>query len=218
MSSTFMDTDSIMLESTENSLINQRIATRLRKLRAERGLSLEALASCCGVSRSALSLIERAESSPTAVVLNKLAAGLGVTLSSLLEEEILDAADAAKSVPASPLARLEEQFVWQDPLSGYLRRSVSPAAVGSPIQIVEVQFPAGQRVAFENAPGALVQHQQIWMLAGEMEFGIGEATHRLKAGDCLAFTLDCPTFFYNPGEQSARYAVVIVAEPKQGKK
>ncbi len=207
-----------MMEFDPNQALNQRIATRLRKLRAERGLSLEALANCCGVSRSALSLIERAESSPTAVVLNKLASGLGVTLSSLLEEAPMPADDASKLAPASPLARRDEQLLWRDPLSGYQRRSVSPAGVGSPIQIVEVLFPPGQRVAFENAPGALLQHQQVWILDGEMHCGVGEATYHLRAGDCLAFSLDRPNFFYNPGEHSARYAVVIVTEAQSGRK
>ena len=63
--------------------INQRIAERVRALRAERGFSLEVLAAESGVSRSMISLIERGESSPTAVVLDKLAVALGVTLASL---------------------------------------------------------------------------------------------------------------------------------------
>lgn len=49
--------------------LNDRIARRVRELRAARGLSLEALAAQSGVSRSMISLIERGESSPTAVVL-----------------------------------------------------------------------------------------------------------------------------------------------------
>lgn len=60
--------------------INARIA-----LRAELGSSLEALAVKCGVSRSMLSLVERGESSPTAVVLEKIATGLGVTLAALFD-------------------------------------------------------------------------------------------------------------------------------------
>ena len=56
--------------------INTRIAQRLRELRDARGYSLEALAERSGVSRSAISLIERGQSSPTAVVLDKLAIGL----------------------------------------------------------------------------------------------------------------------------------------------
>ena len=67
------------------SPLNDRIAQRVRDLRAVRGLSLDALATLCGVSRSMISLIERAESSPTAVVLERLATGLNVTLASLFD-------------------------------------------------------------------------------------------------------------------------------------
>ncbi|MFL6697727.1 MAG: helix-turn-helix domain-containing protein, partial [Vitreoscilla sp.] len=54
--------------------LNARIAQRVRDLRASSGLSLEALAAQSGISRSMISLIERGESSPTAVLLEKLAA------------------------------------------------------------------------------------------------------------------------------------------------
>ena len=77
--------------------LNQRIAERVRELRAAQGLSLDALAGKSGVSRSMISLIERGESSPTAVVLEKLAAGLGVMLASLF-----DAPAAAAQAPQRP--------------------------------------------------------------------------------------------------------------------
>ena len=66
--------------------INTRIAQRLRELRDARGYSLEALAERSGVSRSAISLIERGQSSPTAVVLDKLAIGLSVALASFFDD------------------------------------------------------------------------------------------------------------------------------------
>ena len=66
--------------------INQLIARRVRELRAERDLSLAELAERSGVSRSNISLIERGESSPTATVLDKLSAALGVTVASLFEQ------------------------------------------------------------------------------------------------------------------------------------
>src|ERR1051325_6701124 len=124
--------------------INDRIAARVRQIRAERGLSLEALAEGSGVSRSMISLIERGESSPTAVVLEKLAAALGVALASLF-----DAPAAGSQTPGGPGARREDQPQWRDPASGYLRRNVSPPGVPQPLQIVEVHFPPGGRVAFE---------------------------------------------------------------------
>ena len=65
--------------------INDRIAARARQIRADQGLALDALAERSGVSRSMISLIERGESSPTAVVLEKLATGLGVPLASFFD-------------------------------------------------------------------------------------------------------------------------------------
>src|SRR5947207_8320303 len=128
-----VDSASIMGETASD--LNQRIAERVRELRAAHGLSLEALAGKSGVSRSMLSLIERGESSPTAVVLEKVAAGLRVTLASLF-----DAPNAAPQPPNGPLARREDQPQWKDPDSGYIRRNVSPPKVPQPIQIVEVRF------------------------------------------------------------------------------
>jgi transcriptional regulator with XRE-family HTH domain len=195
-----------MLEGTLQPDINERIAARVRALRADLGLSLDALAARSSVSRSALSLIERAESSATAVVLDRLAAGLGVPLAALFGA-------TAKAAEASPLARRADQPVWRDPGSGYLRRSVSPGGVASPIQLVEVNFPAGARVAYETGPRDHVVHQQIWVLDGAIEFTLGRTTHRLEAGDCLAHRLDEPTAFRNPTRKPARYALVVVAEP-----
>ena len=53
--------------------VNQHIAGRVRGLRDRSGLSLAALANRSDVSRSMISLIERAETSATAVVLEKIA-------------------------------------------------------------------------------------------------------------------------------------------------
>ena len=80
-----VDSMSTIMETATASDLNERIAERVRELRSGQGLSLDALATKSGVSRSMISLIERGESSPTAVVLEKLAAGLGVMLASLFD-------------------------------------------------------------------------------------------------------------------------------------
>jgi transcriptional regulator with XRE-family HTH domain len=193
-----------MMDKAEE--LDQRIAARVRSLRAATALSLEALAERSGVSRSMISLIERGEASPTAVVLDKLAAGLGVVLSSLFESE---GAVAAKKTAAGPLARLEDQPAWKDPASGYVRRNVTPSGAGQPMRIVEVNFPAGARVAFENEGKDASVCQQVWLLDGRMELTVGRERHTLAAGDCLAMRLDAPVMFHNPTRKAARYAVVI---------
>lgn len=189
-----------------NANLNQRIAARVRELRASRQLSLDTLARKSEVSRSMISLIERGESSPTAVVLEKVAAGLGVTLGSLFNEP------ASSSLENVPLARRADQSEWKDPASGYIRRNVSPPGVYQPMQIVDVQFPAGERVAFETVARTVPVYQQVWMLEGSMEVTTGRQVHLLHKGDCLAMQLDSPTVFHNPTRKAARYAVVIAAE------
>lgn len=184
--------------------IDDRIAARVRQLRADGGLSLEALAEVSGVSRSMISLIERGESSPTAVVLEKLATGLGVSLASLFDQP---------SAPSLPVSRRRDQVEWRDPASGYRRRNVSPQSFPSPIQIVEVAFPPGARVAYETGARTNTTHQQIWILQGRIDVRLGDELFELQAGDCLAMVLDQPITYHNPTTKPARYAVVIVATP-----
>ena len=184
--------------------INARIAARVRQIRADNGLALDALAERSGVSRSMISLIERGESSPTAVVLEKLAAGLGVPLASLFD---------APAAPADPVSRRKTQLEWRDPASGYVRRNVSPAGFPSPLQIVEVVFHAGARVDYETGPRPGVQHQQIWVLQGTLEVTVDKTCHELGAGDCLAMVVDRQITFRNRTSKPARYAVIIDHRP-----
>ena len=212
---TGLETESNILDNLSNMkdvtpTLNDRIADRIRDLRGTRRYSLEALANQSGVSRSMLSLIERGEASPTAVVLEKIAAGLNVTLSSLFETPTAAASDAPQ-----PLARREDQPVWQDPASGYQRRNVSPPGTGQPMHLVEVHFPPGARVAFDNTARHSRVCQQVWLLDGEIDITVGDIRHALRAGDCLAMDLDQPTMFHNPATTTARYAVVILCEPPE---
>lgn len=197
-----LDADSSMKEAAEKDL-TARMAARIRSLRARRSLSLEGLAAKSGVSRSMISLIERAESSPTAVVLERIAAGLGVMLADLFERE----GEAAQE--RGPVARRADQTEWRDPQSGYVRRNVSPANAGQPVQIVEVSFPAGARISFETGAREMQVWQQIWILQGAMVITHGQVRHDLQEGDCLAMVLDQPTMFHNATRKAARYAVVI---------
>ena len=119
------------------ALIGQRVTQR----RASLGLTLDQVAALSDVSRAMVSRIERGEVHASAVVLDRLCAGLGITLSELF----------ARETP-TPLLRRAEQPVWRDPSSLYLRREVGPARSGSPVQIVEIEFPPGAEVTFAPYP------------------------------------------------------------------
>ncbi len=204
--SNILDEYSILMDQT--SALNAHLAGRLRNLRAANGLTMDALAERTGVSRSMISLIERGESSPTAVVLDRLAAGLGVTLASLFAEQ--DSADA------SPLARRADQRVWRDPDSGYTRRNLSAPGFVSPIELVEVVLPPGARVAYDTGHRAAPVHQQIWIIEGEIDLTLGDETHHLATGDCLSMRLDRPTIFRNHADRPARYVVALATDGRAG--
>jgi quercetin dioxygenase-like cupin family protein len=91
---------------------------------------------------------------------------------------------------------------------------VSPPGWPSPIQLVAIDFPAGAAVAYDTAGRDVEIHQQVWVLDGRIEVTVGDDTHELAAGDCLAMLLDRPTAFRNPTDHDARYAVVVVTRPR----
>jgi transcriptional regulator with XRE-family HTH domain len=182
--------------------INARIAGRVRTLRAAASLSLESLAGRSGVSRSMLSLVERGETSPTAVVLEKIATALGTSLAALFD-------DSGASV--NPVSHAADRLPWKDPQSGYVRRNISPPNFPSPIRIVEVSFPAGARVSYETGARESAIAQQIWVRDGAIEVTVGSIVHKLARDDCLAMQLDAPVTFRNRTRRVAHYIVVLAS-------
>ncbi len=181
--------------------LEMAIGTRLRSLRISRSLTLDELALTSGVSRAMISRIERGEASPTAALLARVCAALGLSLSAFFADD----GDAA-----SPLARREDQKVWRDPETGYLRRAVSPPGTASPVDIVEVEFPAGARGHFPPHAASRGMTQHIWLFEGVLEMTTADAVERLMPGDCLYMPVGDGHVFHNPGEGPARYCVVLV--------
>ena len=180
--------------------INARIAARVRELRERSALSLEALAGKCDVSRSMISLIERGETSPTAVVLDKIATGAR-----------RDARHAVRrrGCRASPVShrcrshRVEGSAVRLREAQ-YLARQLPLAHSASS----RCSSPPARKVAYETSARDVGGHQQIWVQDGAIEVTVG-STHQLGKDDCLAMQLDAPITFRNRTRKPARYLVVL---------
>lgn len=177
--------------------LTANIAAALRATRIARDLSVNALAERSGVSRAMIAKIERGDAQPTAVLLGRLTAALGLTLSELF----------ARTEGETPrLARRADQAVWIDPTTGYRRRSVSPA--GGSVQLVEVELPPGASVSYPAESYALASHQ-IWVLAGSLRFQEGTTEHDLGTGDCLQLGEPAPGTYRNSTDRPCRYLVVL---------
>ena len=174
------------------------LAATVQAARQARGLPVSALAERAGVSRAMIGKIERGAAQPTAVLLARLASALGLTLSELV---------ARAEDGGGRLLRVADQPTWTDPASGYRRRAVSPAS-GRPLELVEIELPAGARVAFPPDAYALV-HQQVWVLDGHLRLHEGDAVHELDPGDCLQLGPPAPRAYVNPTERPCRYLVAL---------
>ncbi|MFE3167562.1 helix-turn-helix domain-containing protein [Streptomyces sp. NPDC059224] len=175
------------------------VDVRLAGLRAEHGWSLGELAERSGVSKSTLSRAERAETSPTTALLNRVCNVYGRTMSQLLSE--------VEEAPV-PVLRAAEQAVREDRAAGFVRRSVSPPHEGLRGELVEGRLAAGADIAYDRPPvPGLEQH--LWVLAGSLAVTVREAEHVLDTG-CLRLRVWGSTRFRCVGPVETRYVLAVV--------
>ncbi len=184
----------------DTTALDWLIAQRLKRLRAERGWSLDELAKRSHVSRATLSRLENAEVSPTTSVLGKLCAAYGLPMSRLIymvEEDFV------------PLIRQSAQSIWTDPTVGFRRRSVSPPAHGLAGEVLECELEPGVRITYDRPPREGLEHHLL-LLEGQLEVTIDGRTYDLRPGDCLRYQLFGPNAFATPEQCPAKYLLFIV--------
>ncbi|MFC3226466.1 helix-turn-helix domain-containing protein [Marinibaculum pumilum] len=177
-----------------------RIAGRLKALRAERGWSLEALAGRSGISRATLSRLENAEVSATAIVLGRLCAAYGLTLSRLMH--MVEA-----GFPA--IVRRDTQPLWVDPDTGFRRRAVSPPAQALAGEALECELAPGTTLTYDLPPRPGLEHHLL-LREGRLTVTVDGHDHALQPGDCLRYRLDGPSAFVTPADAGARYLLFMV--------
>lgn len=68
-----------------SSEVLYRFSPKLKMIRQERGLSQEGLALLCNIDRTYVGRLENLKRNPSLEILSKIADGLGMTLSELLD-------------------------------------------------------------------------------------------------------------------------------------
>jgi len=174
-----------------------RIAHRLRLERDARAWSLADLAERSGVAKATISKIEREEMSPTAVILVRLAAAFDLTLAGLL----------TRAEGGGLLVRAADQPVWRDPATGYLRRQVF-GRPDHPVEIVEVEMPAGEHVVLPASSYAHIR-QAIWVERGDLVILEAGVRNTLGPGDCLGFGPPSEVTLANETALPVTYLVVL---------
>jgi len=189
-----------MIMENESDPLESAIGERLRQLRMARNQTLDDLAGASGVSRAMISRIERGEASPTAQLLSRLCAALDLTLSAFF---------AFSQEAGDPLSRRGTQNGGGGPASSYQRRAGSAPNTASRVEVIDVEFPAGARIAYppETAKAGMTQH--VWLFSGRLRMTVAGTVYDLYPGDCLYMSITEGHVFENPGDAPAHYAVVL---------
>jgi transcriptional regulator with XRE-family HTH domain len=178
--------------------VSDRIARRLRLERDSRGWSLADLAERSGVSKATISKIERAEVSPTAAVLVRIAGAFDLTLAGLM---------LRAEGQGERLTRGGDQPIWRDPETGYLRKQVF-SRPDHPLEIIRVELPAGKRVVLPASSYARIR-QAVWVESGSLVITEAGERHELETGDCLGFGAPSEVTFANETTAPCVYVVVL---------
>ena len=166
---------------TELAEILEGIGPRLRALRHDRGLTLEALAADTGISVSALSRLESGKRRPTLDLLIPLARAHRVALDQLVAAP----ATGDPRVHLKPFRRRPGSMIV--PLTQYPGR----------VQVFkQVLAPSEPRLVTHDG------YEWLYVLAGELRLILGQADFTLNPGEVAEFDTHEPHWF-GPAQASA---------------
>jgi len=177
-----------------------KLGARIRELRQQRQLTLEALAESSRVSRAMLSKLERGEKNPTLVVAAKIAAALRVSLTSFLGTE-----EKRRTVVVIPK---ERRMVFRDAETGFERQLLSPTFESRTLEFVRHLIPhgasSGELPAYRKGT-----EKYLVVERGTLVVTLSGEDYRVGPGDALYFEADAPHRFTNAGRGVCSYFLVI---------
>lgn len=149
----------------------RNIGQKIRYLRKQHQLTIKQLASGCGLSRNAVSLLERGEVSPTVATLCKVASALGVPAGSLFQDICPNEVVLIRAQDRSP-SQLSEKSLKA--------LSCSVSTEGGPSS-----FDLSDIAEEEQALLSGYSHQFVLCLSGQIEYEADGRSYQLEPGDSL---------------------------------
>jgi transcriptional regulator with XRE-family HTH domain len=163
------------------------LGRNLRRLRTQRGHSLERLAKLSGVSRAMLGQIETGKSTPTISLLWKVATALDIPFATLL---------AAEPTSGTVLLRRDEAKVLSSSDGRFTSRALFPFDSERRVEFYELRLAPNHREdADAHAPGT---KENLLVAKGTIEITSGrERPVTLAEGDAILFEADVPHSYRN---------------------
>ena len=185
---------------TDAESINEDLGRRVKKLRADRGWSLEELSSVSGVSRSMLSEIERERANPTLSVTYRIARAFGLSL-----QDLIESADSASSIQVTR-ANDSAQVFRSDKQCEI--RTLSPLNLEKDIEFYEVRLPVDGALA--SQPHVDGTREFLTLKEGGVNLQSGNFTESLGKGDSATYRADVAHSIANSGKREAVLFLVVL--------
>ena len=176
---------------------NEVIGMNLKRLRSERQMSLSQLAAQCGVSKVVLSQIERGEANPTINTIWKIATGLRVYYTELLDHP----------GEGSVLVKKRDAIVQSEYQGDYKSYSYYSAAQDRKLDLFVIELePQTQHTSVGHLAGS---KEYVIVNRGEMKVLVEEEEFCLEEGDSLCFEGEKEHTYINVGSGVASCTTLI---------
>jgi transcriptional regulator with XRE-family HTH domain len=174
----------------------------LRELRAQRGLSIRALAEKSGLAVNTLSLIEHGKTSPSCSTLQQLASALEMPITAFFETSISKCSVSYIRAGQRPRAAFTHGAL-EDLGAGLTDRVVEPFVI-----TLEPSAGSGTR------PIVHTGYEFIFCLKGRIVYTIEEQSYVLEPGDSLLFESHLPHCWQNVAAQPSEAILVLCPSDK----
>lgn len=175
------------------------IAENLRRLRSERGLTLDAVAERADVSKGTVIQVEQARANPSIATLCRLADALGVGVASLI---------AAPPGPRITVQRHGDAVaLWSSDAGSEARFLLGT----DPPQIVELwEWRLASGDEFDGEPHPAGTIEMLLVLEGELAIRVGDDERRLATGDSILFEAEAQHCYANRGDGTTRFVMSVL--------
>jgi transcriptional regulator with XRE-family HTH domain len=181
--------------------INENLGRRVKKMRSDRGWSLEELATASGVSRSMLSEIEREKANPTLTVTFRIARAFGMTLQELIEsaEPSASKIQVIRAVDRGQVFRSDKQCEI---------RTLSPLNLEKDVEFYEVTLRPGG--ALRSQPHFEGTREFLTVEEGSVRIESDQDAEELTKGDSGTYRADIAHAIINTGKGNALVFLVVI--------
>ncbi|MFJ6215610.1 helix-turn-helix domain-containing protein [Streptomyces sp. NPDC092296] len=189
----------------DTDFVSQALARNLKRLRADRGHTLDALAARSGVSRGMIVQIEQARTNPSVGTVVRLADALGVSIARLLDYA---EGTAVRLVPAEQAVQL-----WTTP-AGSTGTLLAGVEAPGPLELWSWRIEPGEGYASDRHPPGTVELVRVD--EGELTLTVDGQDHTVPTGTTASFDAALPHGYRNTADRPLRLTMVVSVPPVPG--